>query len=116
MLQKGDVFGYTGAIWTGQTTLQLAKTMEFAAKERAHGLYNMVPDNSISKCELLSLFNKYIRKDKVNIIPIDKVVLDKSLKRTRWDFDYRIPDYEQMVIELADWMRAHKNLYPHYDL
>lgn len=116
MQQKGEVSGYTGAMWTGQTTLQLAKTMEVAAKERAHGLYNTVPDTSISKCDLLGLFNKYIRKEKATIIPVDKMAADKSLKRTRWEFGYKIPDYEKMVAELADWMRAHKNLYPHYDL
>lgn len=116
MQQHGEVTGYTGAMWTGQTTLQLAKTMEAAAKERAHGLYNTVPDMSISKCDLLNLFNKYIRKEKVTIIPVDKMAADKSLKRTRWDFGYRIPDYETMVIELADWIESHKELYPHYNL
>lgn len=116
MQQQGEVLGYTGAMWTGQTTLQLAKTMEVAAKERAHGLYNTVPDRSISKCDLLGLFNKYIRKEKVTIIPVDKMAADKSLKRTRWDFDYKIPDYEQMVSELADWIITHKTLYPHYNL
>ena len=114
--QHREVTGYTGAMWTGQTTLQLAKTMEAAAKERAHGIYNMVPDTNISKCDLLSLFNKYIRKDKVTIIPVDKMAADKSLKRTKWDFDYKIPNYEAMIAELADWMRAHKALYPHYEL
>ena len=116
MQQHGEVTGYTGAMWTGQTTLQLAKTMEVAAKERAHGLYNMVPDTSISKCDLLTLFNKYIRKEKVVIVPVDKMAADKSLKRTRWSFDYKIPDYETMVAELADWMNAHNSLYPHYHL
>lgn len=116
MQQSGEVNGFTGAMWTGQTTLQLAKTMEVAARERAHGLYNTVPDTSISKCDLLKLFNRYIRKDKVDIIPVDRMAADKSLKRTRWDFSYKIPDYEQMVVELADWMRAHSKLYPHYTL
>ena len=116
MQQHGEVTGYTGAMWTGQTTLQLAMTMEAAAKERAHGLYNTVPDTSISKCDLLRLFNKYIRKEKVTVVPVSKIAADKSLKRTRWDFSYRIPDYEQMVAELAEWMRAHKELYLHYDL
>lgn len=114
--QKGEVTGYTGAMWTGQTTLQLAKTMEVAARERVFGLYNMVPDDIISKCDLLRLFNKYIRKEKATIVPVDKMTADKSLKRTRWDFDYKIPDYETMVVELAEWMRMHKDLYPHYDL
>ena len=116
MQQKGVVEGYTGAMWTGQTTLQLAKTMEVAARERAHGLYNTVPDCSISKYELLKLFNKYLRNDSIQIIPVDKRAADKSLKRTRYDFSYRIPDYEQMISEMADWMREHKNLYPHYEL
>lgn len=116
MQQHGEVTGYTRAMWTGQTTLQLAKTMEMAARERAHGLYNTVPDNSISKCDLLGLFNKYIRKEKVRIIPVDKMAADKSLKRTRWDFNYSIPDYEKMVAELGEWMRQHRALYPHYEL
>lgn len=116
MQQHGEVTGYTGAMWTGQTTLQLAKTMEVAARERVHGLYNMVPDTNVSKCDLLGLFNKYIRKEKISIIPVDKMAADKSLKRTRWDFAYKIPDYETMVAELAEWMRLHKELYPHYEL
>lgn len=116
MQQHGEVTGYTGAMWTGQTTLQLAKTMEAAAKERAHGLVNTVPDTDISKCDLLGLFNKYIRKEKVTIIPVDKMAADKSLKRTRWEFNYKIPDYETMVAELAEWIRNHKELYPHYEV
>ena len=84
MQQHGEVTGYTGAMWTGQTTLQLAKTMEAAAQERVHGFYNMVPDTNISKCDLLGLFNKYIRKGKVTIVPVDKMAADKSLKRTNW--------------------------------
>ncbi len=118
MQQQGEVNGFTGAMWTGQTTLQLAKTMEVAAREKAHGLYNTVPDTSISKCDLLKLFNKHIRRedDKIEIVPVDKMAADKSLKRTRWDFEYKIPDYETMIIELGEWMRAHKNLYPHYKL
>ena len=116
MQQHGEVCGFTKAMWTGQTTLQLAKTMEIAAKEKAHGLYNMVPDTSISKCDLLGLFNKYIRVEKIKINPVDKMAADKSLKRTRWNFECKIPDYEQMIAELADWMRIHKNLYPHYGL
>ncbi len=116
MQQYGEVYGYTAAMWTGQTTLQLAKTMEVAATERTHGLYNMVPNTSISKCELLGLFNRYLRKDRITILPVDKMAADKSLKRTRWDFDYEIPDYETMIVELGTWMRNHRELYPHYCL
>ena len=117
MKQNGPVNGFTGAIWTGQTTLQLAKTMEQAAILRAHGLYNTVPDESINKYELLKLFNTYIRRKPIEINPMDKFVADKSLVRTRYEgFDYKIPDYQTMIIELGDWMREHREMYPHYDI
>lgn len=110
------VNGYTKAMWTGQCTYQLAKTMEVAARERAHGLVNAVPDTNISKYELLKLFNKYLRGGRVQVNPVDGVNADKSLKRTNWDFNYLIPDYEQMVAEMAEWIFRHKELYPHYNL
>ncbi len=117
MQKKDFVNGYTRAIWTGQTTLQLAKTMEQAAKIRAYGLYHMVPDESISKYELLKLFNLYIRRTPVEIKPMDRFVTDKSLVRTRFKgFNYKIPDYETMISELGEWMRLHRELYPHYGL
>lgn len=117
MKQEKSVNGFAGAIWTGQTTLQLAKTMEEAAKRRAFGLYNAVPNESINKYELLKLFNVYIRKNPIEVNLMDKFIVDKSLVRTRFEgFDYEIPGYETMIKELGDWMREHKELYPHYDL
>lgn len=116
MQQNGEINGYTRAMWTGQTTLQLAKTMEIAAKEKVSGLYNTVPDHSISKYDLLGLFNHYLRSDTVKINPIEGVNADKSLKRTRFDFGYLIPDYEVMVRELAEWIKNHRALYPHYNV
>lgn len=116
MQQTGEVNGFTKAMWTGQTTLQLAKTMEAAAREKACGLYNTVPNHSISKFDLLRLFNHYMRDDKVTIHPVEGVNADKSLKRTRFEFGYLIPDYEVMVSELAAWVRQHKEMYPHYNV
>lgn len=116
MKQSGEINGYTKAMWTGQTTLQLAKTMEAAAKEKAHGLFNTVPNHSISKYELLKLFNHYLRDDMIIINPIEGINADKSLKRTRFEFDYIIPDYEIMVAELAAWLREHREMYLHYNI
>lgn len=117
MKQTNSAYGFTGAIWTGQTTLQLAKTMEAAAQDRISGLYNMVPNGNISKYELLKLFNKYIRKNTIDIIPKDDFIADKTLVRTNYEgFSYIIPDYETMVCELGQWMREHRALYPQYDL
>lgn len=114
MQQNGTVNGFTKAMWTGLTTLELAKAMEIAAKEKAHGLYNMVYKETISKHELLKLFNRYMKNDVLAIIPSETFVSDKSLKRTRFEFNYIIPDYELMVVELAEWIRNHREMYPHY--
>lgn len=116
MHQKGEVNGYTGAKWTGQTTLQLAKTIEIAAQLKVCGLINMVPENNISKYELLKLFNHYLRHDEIVIHPVQGIVADKTLIRTNNDFNYKIPDYEVMIRDLAEWMKEHKSLYPHYNL
>lgn len=115
--QHEMVKGYRKAIWTGQTTLQLAKTIEKIVLQRAHGLYNMVPKSKISKYEMLVLFNKYIRSDPIEIIEDESLVVDKSLVRTNFDgFSYTIPDYAQQIEELGTWMRQHKEIYPHYML
>ena len=116
MQQEGEVNGYTGAMWTGQTTLQLAKTMEAAAKAKVSGLINAVPSTNISKYELLKLFNHYLRNDEIKVNPIEGLVADKTLIRTNNSFDYQIPDYETMIREMAEWMRNHKELYPHYKI
>jgi len=116
MKQNGEINGFTKAMWTGQTTLQLAKTMEVAAKEKASGLFNTVPDHAISKYDLLRLFNHYLRADAVKINPIEGINADKSLKRTRFEFGYLIPDYEVMVAELASWVKQHRDMYPHYTI
>jgi len=40
--------------------------------------------------------------------------MDKTLINTREDFAFNVPSYEQMVIEMKEWVDAHYDLYPHY--
>lgn len=112
--KKGNVQGYTKVIWTGITTLQLAKVIEQAAKKEAHGLYNLVPEKGISKYDLLVLCKKYLRSDDIQIKKSGIPILDKSLKRTRYDYGFCIPDYETMIIELGKWIQEHRGLYRQY--
>ena len=116
MAQEGSINGFTNRMWTGLTTLELAKAMERASEERFHGLVNLVPDTSISKYGLVSLFNHYLRNDEVTINPIEGTPSDLSLKRTNYDFSFIVSDYDKMVRELAEWIYKHKELYPHYNL
>lgn len=86
MKQEDSINGFTGAIWTGVTTLTLAKAMEEAVKQNLTGLYNLVNNESISKFDLCILFNKYFRNGRIIINPSDKLQLDKSLRHRRTDF------------------------------
>ena len=114
MQQKGTINGFTGAIWTGVTTLTLAKAMERAAIENITGLYHLVNNQSISKFELLKLFNTHFKADEMTILPSDTVNADKTLLNNRKDFSFEVPSYEEMIIEMKQWIWSHKNLYPHY--
>jgi dTDP-4-dehydrorhamnose reductase len=116
MKQKGIIQGYTGALWTGVTTLTLAKAMEKAAEENLTGIYNLVNNQSISKFDLLKLFNKYFRNSELIIEENNNLKLDKSLRNSRSDFSFIVPSYEQMIIEMRDWIISHKELYQHYNL
>jgi dTDP-4-dehydrorhamnose reductase len=114
MKQEGQINGFTKVIWTGVTTLTLAKAMEQALKENLTGLYNLVNNETISKYELLKLFNKHLKNNKIMILPSDKLSLDKSLVNNRIDFSFQVPSYETMVVEMKEWIENHHELYPHY--
>lgn len=116
MQQPGPVKGFTGAIWTGLTTLELAKAMEHEAGEGAHGLVNMVPEGSINKFDLLQLFNRELRGAAVEITPDAGLQLDKTLVRTNFEPSYLPKPYPGQVREMAGWIREHRELYPHYEV
>lgn len=116
MAQNGTVKGWTDAIWTGLTTLELAKAVEACALDGSTGLVNMVPNGSgISKFELLGMFDRGLRGGTVEIVPDGAFSCDKTLVRTALPDGYRPVPYEEQVSELAMWMRAHRALYPHYE-
>ena len=114
MKQSTSVKGFTRAIWTGVTTLTLAKAMDAAIQQNLCGLYNLVNNQAISKFDLLKLFNKYCKPAPIDIIPSDDLILDKTLICTRTDFNFDIPSYEQMIIEMKEWIYNHKRIYPEY--
>ncbi len=113
--QHGTINGYTHAYWSGVTTLELAKaTVEFIEQDIT-GLYQLCPEEKISKYELLKLFAKVWNKE-IEVLPFEDYHVDKSLVCTRNDFDYPVPEYEKMLIELKAWMEDHPNEYKHYGL
>ena len=116
MRQKDAVSGYAQVIWSGATTLELAKGILAAAKQNVSGLYYLSNNTGISKYGLLKLFNHYCNGDRVNIIRSEKPISSRVLISTRRDVEYNVPDYETMVKEMREWIGSHKSLYSQYVL
>lgn len=116
MKQKGEINGFTGAIWTGVTTLTLAKAMEVAIEQDLCGLYNLVNNNRISKYDLLTLFNENFTRENLTINKEENFKLDKTLINTRKDFSFEVPSYKEMILEMKEWIINHSVIYNHYQM
>lgn len=113
MKQHGEIGGYTHAIWSGITTIELAKGIKAAIEQDLTGLYHLVPAENISKFDLLNVFQNHMQND-VSIKPNPSLVVDKTLINTRKDFDFTVLSYDDMIKEMKDWITHHQDLYPHY--
>ena len=115
MNQSDSVFGFTKAIWSGVTTIELAKAVKWSIDHHITGLYHVTNNSSISKYDLLQLFQKYTKKD-ISIKPFDGKNVDKSFIDTRLLMDYEIPSYEQMVSDMIDLIANNRSLYSQYEV
>jgi dTDP-4-dehydrorhamnose reductase len=115
MSQKGEIPGYTNAIWSGVTTLELAKAIKWSMDKRVTGLYHVTNNTVISKFELLHLFKKYTKMN-VNIIPFAGEHVDKSFIDTRLLMGYKIPSYDDMISNMISLILENRKLYSQYNV
>ena len=113
MNQIGEIEGYQNAFWSGITTYQLAIAIEYVIEHKLIGLFNVSNGIQISKFDLLHLFKKYFQSS-VETINLNKSFrINKSLQKSQ-NFDFKIPDYEQMILDLKHRMDNHQALYKQY--
>jgi dTDP-4-dehydrorhamnose reductase len=113
MGQSGEIPGYTKAVWSGVTTIELAKAVKWSIDHHITGLYHVTNNSSISKYDLLKLFQKYTKKD-INIKSFSGKDVDKSFVDTRLLMDYEIPSYDQMISDMIDLIANNRSLYSQY--
>ena len=113
MGQSGEIPGYTKAIWSGVTTTELAKAVKWSIDHHITGLYHVTNNSSISKHDLLQLFQKYTKKD-INIKPFSGKDANKSFIDTRLLMDYKIPSYDQMIFDMVSLIADNRPLYSQY--
>lgn len=108
LAQRGEIKGYTRAIYSGFTTIEMGRIIErlLSQNKLTSGIINVSSD-PINKYDLLKII-----RDKLNlpvtIIPDGSLLCDRSLdsKSFRSLFDYTPPSWDRMIDELADTIRT----------
>ena len=109
MAQNGEINGYSSAVWSGVTTLELAKAIAFLIDNTAKGVVHLTNGTPINKFDLTNLFKETFKKDNITINPYDGKIIDKSFQKSE-KINYDVPSYEQMISEMKDWIES-ENLY-----
>lgn len=108
--QKGEIFGFKNVFWSGVTTLELSKAIEFSIENDVSGLWNLTNEVIISKHELLEKIINYFELNEIDLKPNSEKISNKSLKTIR-DINYRVPNYDQMINELKNYIELNRALY-----
>lgn len=108
--QKGILNGYVDSYWSGVTTLELAKVIEYIIETNITGLVHVTNGVRISKYNLLRLIQAEWDKNDIIINQLKGNKLDKSLAKST-KLSYEIPSFKDMLKELKGWMDCHNELY-----
>ncbi|XVN41140.1 MAG: SDR family oxidoreductase [Rickettsia endosymbiont of Argas persicus] len=102
---EGSVKGFEKAIYSGFPTVELARIIkDFVLPNKdLHGLYH-VASKPINKLELLKLVAEIYGK-KIEIIPSDELVIDRSLDATHFNevTGYTPPDWRELVKRMYEF-------------
>ena len=115
MNQSKKINGYTKSIWSGVTTLELARAVELSIEKNITGLHHVTNNIPINKYELLLLFKKYTKKD-ITITEIDGRDTNKSFLDTRHELGYEIPSYDVMIKNMIELINNENKLYSQYSI
>ncbi len=111
--QKGTIKGFSKVIYTGVTTMEMARIIEYILNTAPSlsGIFQ-VASKPISKYELLSLLVKKLNKTDVKIVVDDTMDCDRSLVGTKFTTctNYRIPSWDAMLDELALIIKENKTI------
>ncbi|OCW57015.1 dTDP-4-dehydrorhamnose reductase family protein [Hoeflea olei] len=103
LAQRGPVKGYQKAIFSGFTTLEMARIIEMVLQDTtgAHGVFQVSSD-PIDKHALLLLIREHLHPA-IDVVADSEVRIDRSLDSTRFrkTFGYTPPSWGDMIAELA---------------
>lgn len=108
LAQKGEIRGFTRAIYTGLTTAEMSRVIERVLVEHPHlsGVWQ-VASEPINKYDLLVRFAEVLGRDDITIVPDDAVKIDRSLIPIEFEkaTGYSAPGWNEMLEELGAEVR-----------
>ena len=108
LAQRGEIRGFTKAIYTGLTTAEMSRVIERVLVEHPHlsGVWQ-VASEPINKYDLLVRFSEVLGRDDVHIVPDDTVSIDRSLLPVAFEraTGYSAPGWNEMLKELGAEVR-----------
>ena len=108
--QKGKIFGYKNVFWSGVTTLELSKAIEFSIEKNISGLWNLTNNEPISKYELIQKIIKRFSLSRVELYSNTEKKSNKSLKSYR-GINYKVSSYDDMINEMFIYFNANRFMY-----
>jgi dTDP-4-dehydrorhamnose reductase len=111
MRQKGEINGYVNAIWSGVTTIELAKVIIEIINRPSipTGIIHLTNNIKVSKFDLLTLIKNVFELKDIQIIEHHNYEVDKSFLNTRIDINFKVPSYLDMILEMKEWIVKTKN-------
>jgi len=102
--QTGSIHGYTGAIYSGITTMEMARVIEKILLQHPtlHGVYQ-VASKPINKYDLLQRLTDKLQRTDITITPQTHYHCDRSLNGDRFSSEtgYVAPSWDSLLTELA---------------
>lgn len=110
MQQSGKVQGFSDVIWTGVTSLELSKAIDYVISNEIDGVWNLTNEKPISKYDLLKKIIKEFELANITVEKFSQYKSDKSLKSIR-KINYQVPNYNSMLKDLKEYYILNKNIY-----
>jgi dTDP-4-dehydrorhamnose reductase len=113
MRQEGSVNGFAKSIWSGTTTYELAKMIDFSIKQNIKYLYNFTSLHQINKFELLCLLKKIFKK-KIIVNKVDGIETNKVLIDNRKLITFKRYEYETLIKKMYINIKKNSDQYKEY--
>jgi dTDP-4-dehydrorhamnose reductase len=113
MNQSGEVNGFCRSMWSGVTTLELAKCVEYCIFNEITGFKHLTSGTTISKYDLLKEMNQQSGKELV-VKRVDGPISNKVLLAED-SFFYSEPQSYSVLVKNMISDICESTIYPHYE-